>query len=142
VPHVETVAADQLAELEARLASWPIPGFAPIAGTWLGSLPASTLFGGARGAFRRRSEEAWVEIFPWAGVTLPVGDLADGYLYLGPVKTHTYSHPDPALFEDEDGFDRKIRDASNSWPVSQYHHCKVRCSRCSYCATQTHSDRC
>jgi hypothetical protein len=97
-PHIDIGFPDQLAELEARLASWPTPGFASVAGTWLGALPARTLFGGLN-----------VKIFTPAGITTPfadsaltIADILDGYLYLGPCAAFTYSQPDPTLFHDEE----------------------------------------
>ena len=33
---------------------------------------------------------------------LATGDLADGYQYMSPVKTRTYSHRDPARVADEE----------------------------------------
>jgi hypothetical protein len=97
-PHVDIGFPDQLAELEAQLASWPTPGFAPVVGTWLGALPARTLFGGLN-----------VKIFTPNGITTPfadsmltVADILDGYLYLGSCAAFTYSKPDPTLLQDEE----------------------------------------
>jgi hypothetical protein len=79
IPHSD------LATVETRLESWPVPGLVSVQGTWLGALPASTLVG--------ESTSIGSET---------ISDLMDGYLYLGPTATHTYSpREDPALYADE-----------------------------------------
>jgi hypothetical protein len=85
VPHVGF--SHRNAELEPRLASWPIPALAWVGGTWLGDLDPRILFLAGQPA-----EDA--ERF--AGRSLR--DLADGYLYLGPRATLTRSHPNPAIY--------------------------------------------
>jgi len=98
-PHFGIGFQEHLPEVEARLASWPVPGFAPIRGTWLGQLSAAVAFGG------------WPikMIGPDGTVTSPVArssvilsDMVDGYLYLGPSAAYTWSEPDFTPVDDED----------------------------------------
>ena len=62
-------------ELERRLASWPNPSAAVLHDTWLGAIDANDFAGNT--LFRGRP------VKPWPGLTLE--NLADAYLYLGPV---------------------------------------------------------
>jgi hypothetical protein len=82
------------AELEPRLSSWPKPSIALIKGTWLGALDAG---------FTSVSD---VFITPDGNRVNPAQgrrkeDVADAYLYLGPVDSLTMSHPSPKLYLDE-----------------------------------------
>jgi hypothetical protein len=70
---------DRNAELEPRLASWPIPSLVNLRGTWLGSLEAGVIF---RGKIRRVGSDPNRIESPFPGLTLQ--DIADAYLYLGP----------------------------------------------------------
>jgi hypothetical protein len=73
LPHVETFPAGS--NLEARLAGWPRPSLAEVRGTWLGAvevLDGKTL------------EQGW-----------------DAFLYLGPARELTMSHPPAELYRDE-----------------------------------------
>ena len=65
---------DRNAELEPRLANWPVPSIAEIRGTWLGSLDAFVVYNDTR--IRGKI------VNPFPGLQLQ--DLADAYLYLGP----------------------------------------------------------
>jgi hypothetical protein len=85
VPHVGF--SHRNAELEPRLAAWPIPALAWVAGTWLGDLNPRILF--AAGQPIEAADR-------YAGQRLR--DVADGYLYLGPRATLTRSYPNPAIY--------------------------------------------
>ncbi|MGH7532415.1 MAG: hypothetical protein ACREL4_03890 [Gemmatimonadales bacterium] len=52
-------------ELERRLAAWPVPSIAPLAGTWLDDLP-------------------YAYFFPGEARPTPISSVVDAYLYLGP----------------------------------------------------------
>lgn len=67
----------EISEADARLASWPAPGLALLKGTWLGLTAV-----GERGNSPAMQE------------------LADGLLYLGPVRLQTLSKPSDALYAD------------------------------------------
>ena len=78
VPHDDF--GDRNSELEPRLATWPTPSLATLRDSWLGKLDAGVIF---RGKIRRvGSDPAKVED-PFPGLKLR--DIADGYLYLGPI---------------------------------------------------------
>jgi hypothetical protein len=85
VPHVGF--SHRNAELEPRLAAWPIPSLVWVGGTWVGELDPRILFVAGQPA-----EDAE----RYAGTTLR--DVADGYLYLGLRATLTRSHPNPAIY--------------------------------------------
>jgi hypothetical protein len=101
LPHVDSGLPEQVAELEARMASWPIPALAPVRRTWLGALSAATTFERWQVEHVDRSGASTVSS-PFAESKLTLGDLADGYLNLGPSAAFTYSRHDPALVDDED----------------------------------------
>jgi hypothetical protein len=97
---------DQNDALEPRLATWPRPALALLAGTWLGDVPA----GGA-------VED--VMIGPDGQVAAPprdtLADKADAYLYLGPIESLTMEARSPELFRDRayvDELDRRHKLAS------------------------------
>jgi len=97
MPHQDIGFPEKLAEMEARLASWPVPGLAPVGTTWLGKLSATTMFGAAEvirpnGTVTR----------PFAGSSLTLGDMVDAYLYLGPSAAYTWSEPNLTPVDDED----------------------------------------
>jgi hypothetical protein len=85
VPHVGF--GRRNAELEPRLAAWPIPSLLWVEGTWLGELDPRILF-----LAGQPSQDA----ARYAGTTLR--EMVDGYLYLGPRATLTRSHPNPAIY--------------------------------------------
>lgn len=68
------------AELEPRLSAWPVPSIADLQDTWIGELPAGEVFGAK--IRRVGSDPAHAET-PYPGLQLE--DLADAYLYLGPI---------------------------------------------------------
>jgi len=68
------------AELEPRLNSWPKPSLAIMKGTWLGELDAGTPL---TGKIMRIGSDPSKPDSPYPG--LKMQDLADAYLYLGPV---------------------------------------------------------
>ncbi len=68
------------AELEPRLAAWPVASIAELKDTWVGSLAASEVFGAK---IRRVGSDPAHPEAPYPGLTL--ADLADAYLYLGPI---------------------------------------------------------
>jgi hypothetical protein len=84
---------DRRAEFEARFAAWPKPALASLPGTWLGSVSAGTVFAG--NVRRVGSDPSQVED-PYPGLALQ--DLADAFLYLGPLSTIArveYPAPEP-----------------------------------------------
>ncbi|HET6770849.1 MAG TPA: hypothetical protein VFH75_04355 [Actinomycetota bacterium] len=97
-PDVREARSRDCALLEARLSAWPVPSLAFLAGTWLGDVDASLLFGETARRFEPDGRVTVVDApflspdgQPVAGVTL--ADIADAYLYLGP--TDTLSLVDP-----------------------------------------------
>ncbi|MDQ6781023.1 MAG: hypothetical protein M3Z37_07720 [Candidatus Eremiobacteraeota bacterium] len=65
------------AELDRRLATWPVPSIAKLSMTWVGSLDASVE---ATDLYLVSNPSKPVRMFPG----LHLQDLADAYLYLGP----------------------------------------------------------
>lgn len=98
-PHVGFGFGEHLPDVETRLASWPAPGFAPIRGTWLGQLSAAIAFGGWPITL---SGPAGTVSPPVARSSVILSDIFDGYLYLGPSATYTWSEPDFTPVDDED----------------------------------------
>jgi hypothetical protein len=87
-----------VAELEARLAGWPVPALAMIRGTWLGEIDAALLFGDTARRIEPDGTELEVpapflddEGRPRERVTL--AEVADAYLYLGPTASLTLAEP-------------------------------------------------
>jgi hypothetical protein len=70
----------RLPEFEARMAAWPKPSLARLHGTWLGAVQGKVVFGAN---IRRVGAAAGEDDDPYYGFDLQ--DLADGYLYLGPL---------------------------------------------------------
>jgi hypothetical protein len=68
-------------EFEARLAGWTKPSLVRLHGTWLGDVHGKVVFG----ANIRRVGAETADADPYYGFNLQ--DLADGYLYLGPLAT-------------------------------------------------------
>jgi hypothetical protein len=93
--------------LDERLASWPIPSFAEVHGTWLGALPAEVVFGGVN---VKLETSGGVITTPYAGSPCTLQDLVDGYLYLGPTTEYTQSHFDSDMLDADDRaeLDRRI----------------------------------
>jgi hypothetical protein len=82
---------DRLAEFEARFAAWPRPALMPLKGTWLGSVPAGVLFSGN---IRRVGADPRLVEDPYPDLRLE--DLADAFLFLGPLSSLTrVEFPDP-----------------------------------------------
>jgi hypothetical protein len=78
IPHDDFGARN--AELEPRLASWPVPSLSRLGPDWIGMVDAGAVFGGK---IRRVGSDPSHPEAPYPGVKLR--DLADGYLYLGPI---------------------------------------------------------
>jgi hypothetical protein len=85
VPHVGF--SHRNAELEPLLSAWPIPSLVWVRGTWLGELDPRLLFAAG---------QSYDEADVYAGRTLQ--EVADGYLYLGPRATLTWSLANPAIY--------------------------------------------
>lgn len=73
---------DHFADFEARFAAWPKPGLATVRDTWLGSVTGGALYGGN---IRRVGSDPTKVDDPYPGLRLQ--DLADAYLYLGPISS-------------------------------------------------------
>jgi hypothetical protein len=71
---------DRNAELEPRLANWPKPSVMTLRDSWVGLLDAGVSF---RSKIRRVGSDPSKVEDPFPGLRLR--DLADGYLYLGPI---------------------------------------------------------
>jgi hypothetical protein len=99
MPHDDIGFADKLAEIEGRLAPWPNPGLAAVANTWIGALPATTMFDG-RDTIRILPDGTVTKAF--AGSRLTLGDMIDAYLYLGPSAAYTQSDRRLWPVDDED----------------------------------------
>lgn len=82
--------------LEARLAAWTPPSIGPVAGTWLGRLPAGMLFSDTVLIGPPGSDPP---ADPWDGLT--ISDLIDAYLYVGPSDALTLTVASPLLMRDE-----------------------------------------
>ena len=74
----------RLDEFEARFARWPKPSLSALRATWLGSVAGGTVFGGN---IRRVGSDPGKIEDPYPGLRLE--DLADGFLYLGPLSALT-----------------------------------------------------
>jgi hypothetical protein len=91
--------ATELDRLERRLSRWPVPWLARIQGTWLAGVDPVLLVGDTARITDREGSVREVEAPPFRaddgmpldGVTL--GDVADFYLYLGPVSALTLRPP-------------------------------------------------
>jgi hypothetical protein len=70
----------RLPEFEGRMAAWPKPALVRLPGTWLGAVQGKVVFGAN---IRRVGAAAGEDDDPYYGFNLQ--DLADGYLYLGPL---------------------------------------------------------
>ena len=92
LPH--TGFRERTAELEARMAAWPIPAIASVRGTWLGDLDPHLLFPTPPPLVAEDGSRDPRD--PFAGLT--VDAIADAYLYLGPRATLTASRPNPAIY--------------------------------------------
>ncbi len=99
MPHPGEPDAEMLAELEARLASWPSPSLAAVGNTWLGELSAETMFAG--GSTRLFWPDGTLTK-PYADSSVTLGDLVDAYLYLGPSAAYTWSKPNLTPVDEED----------------------------------------
>lgn len=99
MPHPGEPDVETLAQLEARLASWPSPGLAAVGNTWLGALPAASMFGGGN---TRLFWPGGTLTKPYAGSSVTLGDVIDAYLYLGPAAAYTWSKPNFTPVDDED----------------------------------------
>lgn len=69
-------------ELEPKLAAWAVPSLIALHGIWVGELDAGTVF---EGKIRRVGSDPNKTEVPFPG--LKIEDLADAYLYLGPIAT-------------------------------------------------------
>ena len=67
-------------ELEPKLSDWPRPTLAELGGNWVGGLDAGVIY---EGKIRRVGSNPNQEEDPFPGMKLR--DIADGYLYLGPI---------------------------------------------------------
>lgn len=99
MPHPGEPDAETLAQLEARLASWAVPGLAAVGDTWLGALSAEGMFGGGN---TRLFWPGGTLTRPYAGSSVTLGDVIDAYLYLGPTAAYTWSKPSFTPVDDED----------------------------------------
>ncbi|HEV8410121.1 MAG TPA: hypothetical protein VGQ30_06410 [Gemmatimonadaceae bacterium] len=75
---------NQLPAYEARMAAWPKPSLVLLRGTWLGAVSGKTIFADN---VRRVGGDPKVFDDPYFGFNLE--DLADAYLYLGPLASLT-----------------------------------------------------
>ena len=96
---VATRRTAEVARLERRLSRWPAPSLARIRGTWLADIDATLLLGdtarvvGPDGSVREVEAPPFraADGTPLRGVTL--GDVADFYLYFGPLHALTLRPP-------------------------------------------------
>jgi hypothetical protein len=115
MPHHDIGFPKKLAEMEARLASWPVPGLAPVGNSWLGELSATTMFGGLD---TKRILPDGTVTKPFAGSSLTLGDMVDAYLYLGPSAAYTWSEPNLTPVNDEDRAEVERRAALLGEPMA------------------------
>jgi len=78
VPHDDF--GSRNAELEPKLGSWPRPSLVELRESWVGELDAGAIY---QGKIRRVGSDPNREEDPFPGLKLR--DVADGYLYLGPI---------------------------------------------------------
>jgi hypothetical protein len=115
MPHPGEPDVEKLAELEARLASWPIPSLAAVRNSWLDELSAATMFGGGN------TRLFWPDgklTKPFAGSSATLGDLIDAYLYLGPAAAYTWSKPSLTPVDEEDRAEVERRAALLGQPLA------------------------
>jgi hypothetical protein len=78
-------------ELEPKLGDWTNPSLAELSKSWVGELDAGLIF---EGKIRRVGSDPNQEENPFPGMKLR--DIADGYLYLGPIASiHQVEFPQP-----------------------------------------------
>jgi hypothetical protein len=80
-------------ELEPRLATWPKPSLSLVKGTWLGALAGSLHI---RATVRSPGRAPYNPL-----AATKIEELADAYLYLGPLDSLTTSGPSPQTYQDE-----------------------------------------
>jgi hypothetical protein len=88
-------------ELEKRLASWPKPGLALLKNTWLGDLDAVAAHPPAKTTrilTPDGGEKSGLSL--WEGLKLQ--DMADAYLYLGPIASVIIDGASPEAQQDEE----------------------------------------
>jgi hypothetical protein len=107
-PHTGGSDKEKSVELELRLASWPKPSPALVKGNWLGKLDASLTVG-----VLVRSSPSEEPYNPYKGTKLE--DLADAYLYLGPVGSLTFSATPPETYQDE----AYVNELKRRWKLTQ-----------------------
>lgn len=101
IPHVifdetRAVRPDEVRELEARLAAWPVASLATVHGTWLGGLDAYLHFDNIAQIVGPDGTERLVRV-PYIGpdgtpvTKLQLSEMADALLYLGPQETLTFT---------------------------------------------------
>jgi len=99
-------------ELEARFASWPIPGLCELSRTWLADHPAEAVLGNhgtVPSPDGTRSD-------PFAASGLKLGELFDAYLYLGPRAALTEASANWVAIDDADRTELKRRYAVSRFP--------------------------
>ena len=84
------------ANLEARLKGWNAPIMTDLSGTWLGLMSTDPLMETSAERGFPDGTVARAKVNAYLGLTLQ--DLADAYLYLGPMESLTASTPTPAFF--------------------------------------------
>ncbi len=95
----------ELARLERRIAGWPVPSVARIHGTWLANVDTALVLGDTAMLIETDGREVEVPA-PLLNAdgrqlsSVSLGNVADAYLYLGPVHSLTLAKPRGRLIDD------------------------------------------
>jgi hypothetical protein len=84
-------------EFDRKLMSWPVPSIVRLNDSWVGSIDAATLLSvGVKKVVNGKISDEVVRV----AEGVPLRDLADAFLYLGPRKSMTRSMPPESFFAD------------------------------------------